>query len=77
MQDNNFKISKDEILYTRYSRDNGEVTHIICKKMNTEPNKMWILLAVEKDGTLKKVAQGSSPLKLEDKIDYVKTIKDR
>ena len=37
---------------------------------------MWILWSVEDDGTLKKVAQGSNPLKLEDKIDYIKAIKD-
>ena len=74
---NNFKLGKDEFLYTTYLNENHEITHVLSKKINTDSNKMWILLAVEKDGTLKKVAQGSSPLKLEDKIDYVKTIKDR
>ena len=76
MEKYNFKIGKDEILHTRYSRENGLVTHILCKKMNVEPNKMWILWSVENDGTLKKVAQGANPLKLEDKIDYIKAIKD-
>lgn len=71
-----FKIRKDEILYTQYSKENDLVTHILCKKINVEPNKMWILWSVEKDGTLNKVAQGSNPLKLEEKIDYIKAIKD-
>lgn len=75
-QINMYKINKDEILYTKYSRDNGLTTHIICKKLNTDPNKMWILWSIEDDGSLKKVAQGSNPLKLEDKIDYIKAIKD-
>lgn len=74
--DSKFKIKKDEILYTKYSKENGPITHILCKKINVEPNKMWILWSVEDDGTLKKVAQGSNPLKLEDKIDYIKAIKD-
>ena len=73
---NAFKIGKDEILHTQYSKENGPITHILCKKRNVEPNKMWILWSVEDDGTLKKVAQGSNPLKLEDKIDYIKAIKD-
>ena len=73
---NTFKIGKDETLYAQYRKEDGEVTHILCKKMNVEPNKMWILWSVEKDGSLKKVAQGSNPLKLEDKIDYIKTAKD-
>ena len=76
MEKHNFKIGKDEILHTLYSRENGSVTHVLCKKMNVEPNKMWILWSVENDGTLKKVAQGANPLKLEDKIDYIKAIKD-
>ena len=71
-----FKIGKDEILHTRYSNENGSITHILCKKCNVETNKMWILWSVEDDGTLKKLAQGSNPLKLEDKIDYIKAIKD-
>ena len=76
MKNCNYKIGKDEILYTQYSRENGIVTHILCKKRNAEPNKMWILWSVEEDGTLNKVAQGANPLKLEDKIDYIKAIKD-
>jgi hypothetical protein len=72
----NFKIAKDEILHTRYSNGDDKITHILCKKINAEPNKMWILWSVENDGTLKKVAQGANPLKLEDKIDYIKAIKD-
>lgn len=75
-QNNVFKINKDEILHTQYSKENGLVTHILCKKRNMESNKMWILWSVENDGTLKKVAQGANPLKLEDKIDYIKAIKD-
>lgn len=75
-QNNVFKIGKDEILHTQYSKENGPVTHILCKKHNVESNKMWILWSVEEDGTLKKVAQGANPLKLEDKIDYIKAIKD-
>jgi hypothetical protein len=70
-----FDIGKDEIIYTRYRTEDGPITHILCKKLNVEPNKMWILLSVENDGTLKKIAQGSNPLKLEDKIDYIKSIK--
>jgi hypothetical protein len=73
----NFKIGKDEILYTQYSNKNSEITHILCKKINVEPNKMWILWSVEKDGSLQKVAQGGNPLKLEDKIDYIKSVKDQ
>lgn len=72
-----FKIKKDEILHTLYSRENGPTTHILCKKLNVEPNKMWILWSVEEDGTLTKVAQGANPLILENKIDYIKAIKDR
>jgi hypothetical protein len=75
-QNSKFKIGKDEILYTQYSKENDLVTHILCKKINVEPNKMWILWSVEEDGTLNKVAQGANPLKLEDKIDYIKAIKD-
>lgn len=73
----NFNIGKDEILYTQYSNKNNEITHILCKKINVEPNKMWILWSVEKDGSLQKVAQGGNPLKLEDKIDYIKSVKDQ
>jgi hypothetical protein len=70
-----YKIPKDTCLYTQYS--NGSIiTHLMVKKYNVESNKMWILLSVENDGTLKKVAQGANPLKLEDKIDYIKAIKD-
>jgi hypothetical protein len=72
----NFKIKKDEILCTQYSRQDSSVTHILCRKINSEPDKMWILWSVETDGSLKKVAQGSNPLKLEDKIDYIKAVKD-
>lgn len=75
-QNNIFKVNKDEKLYTTYSGENGIITHIICKKVNAEPNKMWILWSVESDGSLKKIAQGANPLKLEDKIDYIKAIKD-
>lgn len=76
IQNKELKINKDEILHTQYKRENGLVTHIMCKKINVDPNKMWILWSVENDGTLKKVAQGANPLKLEDKIDYIKAIKD-
>jgi hypothetical protein len=76
IQSKELKINKDEILHTQYKRENGLVTHIMCKKINVDPNKMWILWSVENDGTLKKVAQGANPLKLEDKIDYIKAIKD-
>lgn len=71
-----FKINKDDILYTRYSSGDNRVTHILCKKLNTDINKMWILWSVESDGSLIKVAQGANPLKLEDKIDYIKAVKD-
>lgn len=74
---NNFKIKKDEELYTRYSQSDNIITHILCKKLNTEPNKMWILLAIESDGTLTKIAQGANPLILENKIDYIKSVKDK
>lgn len=77
MRNDNLKINKDEVLYTTYIKENGDITHVLCKKMNVEPNKMWILWAIESDGSLKKVAQGASPLKLEDKIDYIKAIKDK
>lgn len=73
----NFKIKKDEILCTQYSRQDGNTTHILCKKINAEPNKMWILWSIEEDGSLKKVAQGANPLQLENKIDYIKAIKDK
>ena len=72
-----FKIKKDEILCTQYSRQDGNVTHILCRKINAEPDKMWILWSVEEDGSLKKVAQGANPLQLENKIDYIKEIKDK
>ena len=71
-----FKTNKDEVLYTVYHNEQGDTTHILCKKYNTEPNKMWVLWSVNEDGTLKKVVQGANPLKLEDKIDYIKAIKD-
>lgn len=74
MQD--FKLNKDEILYTVYCDNNGRKTHVISKKLNTDINKMWILLSVEPDGSLKKVAHGANPLKLEDKIGYIKAAKD-
>ena len=38
---------------------------------------MWILWSVGEDGTLTKVAQGANPLILENKIDYIKAIKDK
>ena len=72
-----FKIGKDEILYTKYSTENGSITHIMCKKRNIDPNKMWILWSVNLDGSLSKVAQGANPFKLADKIDYIKVIKDK
>ena len=72
----NFKLGKDEILYTTYKNHDQQITHALSKKLNTEINKMWILWSVESDGTLKKLAHGSNPLKLEDKIDYIKEIKD-
>ena len=72
-----FKIKKDEVLHTRYSRQDGPVTHILCKKINAPPNKMWVLWSVADDGNLTKVAQGDNPLVLENKIDYIKAIKDR
>ena len=31
---NAFKIGKDEILHTQYSKENGPITHILCKKRN-------------------------------------------
>ena len=74
--DKQFKIKKDEELYVKYARSDSVITHILCKKSNTEPNKMWILWSIESDGSLKKIAQGANPLKLEDKIDYIKAIKD-
>ena len=73
----NFKIGKDEILYTQYSNQNSEIVYILCKKNTMDPNKMWILYSVKKDGSLQKVAQGANPLKLEDKIDYIKSVKDQ
>ena len=76
-RDKQFKIKKDEELYVKYARADDVITHILCKKNNVESNKMWILWSVEEDGTLVKVAQGSNPLKLEDKIDYIKAVKDR
>ena len=76
MQNQKFNIGKNERLCVRYS--NGEkITHILVKKLQEIDNKTWILLSVENDGTLKKVAQGSNPLKLEDKIDYMKAHKDK
>ena len=72
-----FKLKKDEILSTTYCREGGHVTHILCYKPNVEPNKRWILWSVGEDDSLEKVAQGPNPLKLEDKIDYIKAIKDR
>lgn len=75
-QQQKFNIGKNEQLCVRYS--NGEkITHIIIKKTQESENKMWVLLSVENDGTLKKVAQGSNPLKLEDKIDYMKAIRNK
>ena len=74
---NTINVNKDEVLYVTYSRENDLTTHILCKKMNVDPNKMWILWSIENDGSLKKVAQGANPLKLEDKIDYIKAIKDK
>lgn len=72
----NYKLPKDTYLYTQYS--NGSIiTHVMVKKYNVESNKMWILLSVENDGTLTKVSQGANPLILENKIDYIKAIKDR
>lgn len=76
MSNNNLRINKDEVLCTTYSKEGGTATHILCKKLNADPNKMWILWSIENDGTLRKVAQGANPLKLEDKIDYIKAIKD-
>ena len=70
------KLKKDESLYTRYINSDGITTHILWKKVNVESDKMWILWSIEKDGSLQKVAQGSNPLKLEDKIDYIKAAKD-
>lgn len=64
------KINEGEVGYTRYIRDDI-VTHILTKKLNVEPNKMWILWSVDENGNLKKVSQGCSPLKLEKKIDYL------
>ena len=69
------KTAVDEIPYVRY-KQNDKTTHILCKKVNAEPNKMWILWAIEEDGSKKKIAQGANPTKLEDKIDYIKAIKD-
>jgi hypothetical protein len=74
---NDLNIDKNEIICVRYCDDSGRLTHVLCKKLNAEANKMWILLSVEDDGSTKKVAQGASPLKLEDKIDYIKAIKDK
>ena len=74
---NDFKLNKDEILYTTYYNNKQELTHILCKKLNTDMDKMWILLSIEKNGSLKKVSVGSNPLKLENKIDYIKEVKER
>jgi hypothetical protein len=76
MSNNNLKINKDEVLCTTYSKENGTATHILCTKLNADPNKMWILWSVDDEGKLKKVAQGGSPLKLEKKIDYLHKKKD-
>ncbi len=70
------KLNKDEVLYTTYYDQNGNATHILSKKINADANRMWILWSIEDDGSLKKVAHGSSPLTLEDKIPYIKAIKD-
>ena len=69
------KINDGEIGCTRYIKDDV-VTHLLTKKLNTDPNKMWILWSVDNDGNLKKIAHGSSPSKLEKKIDYLHTNKD-
>jgi hypothetical protein len=69
------KLNSDEVGYVRYVKDD-KVTHILTKKSNTDPNKMWILWSVDDEGKLKKVAQGGSPLKLEKKIDYLHKKKD-
>ena len=44
-----FKINKDDILYTRYSSGDNCITHILCKKLNADINKMWILKTKTKD----------------------------
>ena len=76
MNISHIKLGKDEVMYARYCDDNCVLTHILIKKLNADTNKMWILLSVEDDGKTKKVAHGSNPVKLEDKIDYIKAIKD-
>lgn len=70
------KLNKDEILYATYCDQHGNATHILSKKNNVDANRMWILWSIEDDGSLKKVAHGPSPLTLENKIPYIKAIKD-